>query len=46
MDAHAVFENDSFEYELGDDPFIRHKPSLTNPWQDRCGLFSVHAEER
>jgi recombination protein RecT len=29
-DAHVVFANDIFEYELGDDPSIRHKPALTN----------------
>jgi phage RecT family recombinase len=29
-DAHVVFANDTFEYELGDEPFIRHKPALTN----------------
>jgi recombination protein RecT len=27
-DVHAVYANDEFEYELGDDPFIRHKPAL------------------
>lgn len=27
-DAHVVFENDAFEFELGDEPFIRHKPAL------------------
>lgn len=29
-DAHVVHENDAFEFELGDEPFIRHKPALTN----------------
>jgi recombination protein RecT len=29
-DAHVVHENDAFEFELGDDPFIRHKPALEN----------------
>jgi recombination protein RecT len=29
-DAHVVFANDIFEYELGDDPSVRHKPALTN----------------
>jgi recombination protein RecT len=29
-DAHVVFANDIFHYELGDDPHIRHKPALTN----------------
>ena len=25
-EVHAVYESDSFSYELGDQPFIRHKP--------------------
>ena len=29
-EVHAVYENDEFEYELGDNPFIRHKPALHN----------------
>jgi recombination protein RecT len=27
-DTHEVYAKDAFEYELGDDPFIKHKPSL------------------
>jgi len=27
-DVHAVYENDNFDFELGDNPFIRHKPTL------------------
>ena len=27
-DVQAVYENDAFDFELGDDPFIRHKPKL------------------
>lgn len=27
-DAHCVYENDEFAFELGDEPFIRHKPAL------------------
>lgn len=26
----AVHENDSFEYQLGSDPFVKHKPALNN----------------
>lgn len=26
--AHVVCENDAFDYELGDTPFIKHKPAL------------------
>jgi recombination protein RecT len=38
-DVHAVFENDAFEYELGDEPFIRHKPALAN----RGKLIAVYS---
>lgn len=27
-EAHCVYKNDEFDYQLGDDPFIRHKPAL------------------
>jgi len=27
-EAHCVYENDHFDFELGDEPFIRHKPAL------------------
>ena len=27
-DAHVVFENDEFDYQLGDDPYIKHKPAM------------------
>lgn len=27
-EAYCVYENDAFEFELGDEPFIRHKPAL------------------
>jgi recombination protein RecT len=29
-DVHAVYENDLFEFELGDDPYIKHRPALSN----------------
>jgi recombination protein RecT len=38
-DVHAVYENDAFEYELGDEPFIRHKPALAN----RGKLIAVYS---
>lgn len=28
VDAQAVYENDFFEYELGDTPFVKHRPAL------------------
>lgn len=30
-DVYVVHANDEFEYELGDNPFIRHKPTLEDP---------------
>jgi recombination protein RecT len=30
-DVFAVHANDHFEYELGDNPFIKHKPTLSEP---------------
>lgn len=38
-DVHAVFANDAFDYELGDNPFIRHKPTLAN----RGALIAVYS---
>ena len=29
-DVQCVYQNDQFDFELGDEPFIRHKPALTN----------------
>lgn len=39
-DVQAVFEKDAFEYELGDEPFIRHKPHLDG---DRGKLVAVYS---
>lgn len=30
IEAHVVYENDEFEYELGLDPKLRHKPAMSN----------------
>ena len=30
IDAQTVYENDKFEYELGMDPVLKHKPARTN----------------
>lgn len=30
IDAQVVYENDEFEYELGMDPVLKHKPARTN----------------
>jgi recombination protein RecT len=39
-DVHAVYDKDLFEYELGDDPFIKHKPFLEG---DRGKLIAVYS---
>lgn len=39
-DVHAVYEKDHFEFELGDAPFIRHKPSLE---ADKGKLIAVYS---
>ena len=30
IEAHVVYENDEFEYELGLDPKLKHKPAMTD----------------
>lgn len=39
--AFVVFEHDEFEYELGDQPFIRHKPALGNDRGKPIAAYSV-----
>lgn len=39
-DVYAVYEKDAFEFELGDDPFIRHRPHLGD---DRGKLIAVYS---
>jgi recombination protein RecT len=38
-DVHAVYEKDEFDYELGDNPFIRHKPAMG----DRGKIAAVYS---
>jgi recombination protein RecT len=38
-DVHAVYANDKFEFELGDNPFIKHAPTL----KDRGALIAVYS---
>lgn len=38
-DVHAVYQGDKFDYELGDEPFIRHKPTLG----ERGNLIAVYS---
>jgi recombination protein RecT len=39
-DVEAVYANDAFEFELGDDPFIRHRPALSNRG-DLVAVYSI-----
>lgn len=39
-DVYAVYEKDAFEFELGDEPFIRHRPHLGD---DRGKLIAVYS---
>ena len=43
IQAEEVFENDFFEYELGLNPKLVHKPSLTNRGELKCfyGVFKL-----
>jgi recombination protein RecT len=38
-DVHAVYANDDFDYQLGDDPYIAHKPAL----KDRGEIIAVYS---
>jgi recombination protein RecT len=40
IDAHPVFKNDDFDYELGDNPFIKHKPNIDKPGELR-GAYCI-----
>ena len=40
-DVHAVYERDAFEFELGDDPFIRHRPHLGDDRGDLIAVYSI-----
>lgn len=40
-DAHVVYEKDEFAYELGDDPFIKHKPALDGDPGKIVAAYSV-----
>lgn len=40
-DVHVVHQHDQFEYELGDDPFIKHKPSMDADPGPAIAAYSV-----
>jgi len=39
--AHAVFENDEFDYELGLEPKLRHKPYMVGDRGEFVGAYAV-----
>ncbi len=39
--AHAVYENDEFEYELGLDPKLKHKPTMDTEKGGFLGAYAV-----
>src|SRR5690625_3853384 len=39
--AHAVYENDEFEYELGLNPTLKHKPSFDSDRGEYIGSYAV-----
>lgn len=41
VSAEVVYEGDFFEYELGDDPFIRHKPCGNRDAKDLLYAYAV-----
>lgn len=43
IDAQVVFAGDDFEYELGDEPFIKHKPKPRTEAVDASGGVAVYA---
>lgn len=40
-DAHVVYEKDAFEFELGDDPYIKHKPFMGGDRGKIVAAYSV-----
>ncbi len=43
IDAQVVFDGDDFEYELGDAPYIRHKPKPRSEAMDASAGIAVYA---
>lgn len=43
IDAQVVFEGDEFDYELGDHPFIKHKPKMRTKNVDASAGLAVYA---
>lgn len=39
IEAHAIYENDEFDYQFGTDSFLRHKPALN----DRGNIIAFYA---
>jgi recombination protein RecT len=41
VEAHVVWEKDAFDYQLGDEPFIHHKPALDERGAKWTHVYSV-----
>lgn len=41
IQAHLVYDNDEFDYQLGDDPRLKHKPCVKGERGDWYGGYSV-----
>ena len=45
ISAHCVYENDFFDFEYGDNEFIRHKPTLTEKGDFKC-VYAIFWTEK
>lgn len=41
IEAHVVYEGDEFDYDMGDEPFIKHRRSLESTSTKIIGAYSV-----
>jgi recombination protein RecT len=47
LTAYVVYENDDFDYQLGDDPWVKHKPAkLGTPRGEPLGAYAVAEDMR
>lgn len=45
ISAHAVFENDFFEYELGLNPKLVHRPTMSEPGELKCAYAIANLKD-
>jgi recombination protein RecT len=41
LDAQIVYEKDEFDYALGDDPYVKHRPSLHKDRGPRVAVYAI-----